>query len=406
MEAVAEPLRPCDALATGGPDAAGMTTTTDHRPPSRSSWRRIPTTVTSAVLLGTALASPAGAADTGGARDIGTFACPQDEITDHFSDTDGNIHRFAIDCVATYGFAEGTGGGAYSPTATVTRGQLATVLYHLLDAADVPMDTTDQGFTDVAGNVHEAHINGIVSARVAHGTTETTFDPQAPVTRGQMAALITGAVVTTGAFMEVGPNAFDDDDGSVHESWIDALAHNGIVEGVATRRFAPGAPVRRDAMASFVMRGVDFALEHGGLRSPFARDLRVAHLTPDQVATSQGGEPDAEGHGEVWTVPQPDVLCFEMRTTDVGSGPDHPERGAYLAEGAPGSVGRILVELPPPSAANAVPVGADAWSGGCVVTDPATVRAVVERPGQLYLGLATWEHEEALRGQLQAAADR
>ena len=383
-----------------------MTTTTDPRPPSRTRWRRIPTAVTSAVLVGTTLASPVGAADAGSARDSAAFACPTGEVTDHFTDTDGNTHRFAIDCIATYGFANGTGDGAYSPTATVTRGQIATVLYHLLDAADVPMDTTDQGFTDVAGNVHEAHINAIVSVRVAHGTTETTFDPQAPVTRGQMAALITGAVVTTGAFMEVGPNAFDDDDGSVHESWIDALAHNGIVEGVAARRFAPGASVRRDAMASFVMRGVDFAVENGGLRSPFARNLRVADLTADQVATPQGGEADAEGRAEVWTVPQPDVLCFEMSTTDVGSGPDHPERGAYLAEGAPGSVGRILVELPPPSAGNEVPAGADAWSGGCVVTDPATVQAVIERPGQLYLGLATWEHEEALRGQLQLGGDR
>ena len=379
-----------------------MTTQTDHRSsPRPGPARRWLPAVAIAALLGAGTTTPVGAAESGSARDIATFACPPAEVTEHFDDIEANSHRFAIDCMATYGFADGTGPGTYSPTATVTRGQMASFLHRILDAAGVAMDSGDQGFTDVAGTTHEAQINGLVSARVAHGTTDTTFSPDAPVTRAQMAKLLTNTVVSTGAFMIIGPDAFDDDDGNVHEAAIDGLAYNGIAVGVAERRFAPGAFVRRDAMASFVMRGVDFAIENGGMRSPFAEHHRVAELTPDQVATSQGGEADAEGQGEVWTIRRPDVVCFEMSTTDVGSGPDHPERIAYLAVGAPGEVGQILVELPPPSAANAVPPGADAWSGGCVQTDAATVDAVIERPADLYLGLSTWEHEEAIRGQLR-----
>lgn len=384
-----------------------MSTPIDHQPSDATGLRsrRRAATFAAAVLVSSLVGTAASASESSGARDITTFACPLTEIDEHFTDIELNNHAFAIDCLATYGFAAGTAPGMYSPAATVTRGQMATFLYRLLEAADVEMDTSDQGFIDVAGTTHEDHINAIVSAHVASGTTDTTFSPEAPVTRAQMASLLVGAVVTTGAFMDIGPDAFDDDNGSVHESRIDALAHNGIAAGIGDRRFAPGTPVRRDAMASLLTRAVDFALENGGFTSPFSEHVRVAHLSPEQVATAEGGEADAEGWGEVWTIGRPDVLCFEMSTIDVGSGADHPERVAYLAAGPPGEVGRILVELPPPSAANAVPPGVDAWSGGCVHADASTVEAVVAAPVDLYLGLSTWEHEEALRGQLEVPAN-
>ena len=360
--------------------------------------------VATIALTLTTPALPAGAA-AAGARDLAVLSCPPAEVAHAFADTDGNVHRFAIDCLATYALAEGTAPSVYSPEAIVTRGQAATIVYRMLDAAGVAMDTSDRGFTDVADSPHAPHINGIVSIRVARGTTGTTFSPGDPVTRAQMASLVGGAVVMSGAFMDIGEDAFDDDDGSVHETMIDALSHNRIVAGVAPRRFVPDGALRRDAMASLVMRAVDFSIEYGGTRSPFQENHRVASLTPDEVATAGGGEADAEGHAELWTVGQPDVVCFDISTTDVGSGvADHPERIAYLAKGAPGQVGDVLVELPPPSAANAVPEGADAWSGGCVWTDPAVVRALIDEPEHLYVGLSTWEHEEALRGQLAPAS--
>ena len=47
---------------------------------------------------------------------------------------------------------------------------------------------------------------------------------------------------------------FPDDDGSVHEDSIDRLAEAGIVRGRDDGGYGPDLPVRRDAMAAFLVR--------------------------------------------------------------------------------------------------------------------------------------------------------
>ena len=348
-------------------------------------------------------AAGAGAATAAEPRDIQGFACPTDRIASPFVDTAGNVHRFAIDCLATHGITTGTTPERYSPGAQVTRGQMATFLYRILDTSGVEMDTADRGFTDVRGNVHEKAINGIASIRVAQGTSPTTFSPDAPITRAQFATLLVGAVTRTGAFMDIGPDAFGDDDGNVHEVYINALATNGISVGVVPGRYDPSGKVHRDAMASFLMRAVDFGIENGGVASPFEDHVRLTAMTPDQVSNGAGGEADATGTGRVWTIGQPDVVCVAMVTREVGSGVDSVEMGAYLARGSRGAEGEVLVELPPATPANHLPFEAAHGSmARCVRAHPDVVSDVVQRPEGLYLGLATFEHAEAIRGQLGA----
>ncbi|MTV25095.1 S-layer homology domain-containing protein [Nitriliruptoraceae bacterium ZYF776] len=55
-------------------------------------------------------------------------------------------------------------------------------------------------------------------------------------------------------------DAFPDDDGSVHEPHIDAIAAAGIVQGFADSTFRPSDPVRRDQAATFLVRSIDYAL--------------------------------------------------------------------------------------------------------------------------------------------------
>ena len=369
--------------------------------------RRRRSLVASSLVLSSVLAAGAGAGAVtvaaAEARDIGGFACPADRISSPFTDTGGNVHEDAIDCLSTYGITTGTTPTHYSPGTQVTRGQMATFLYRILDTSGVEMDTADRGFTDVGGNVHEKAINGIASIRVANGTTPTTFSPDAPITRAQFATLLAGAIVRTGAFMDIGPDAFDDDDGNIHEPYIDALATNGISVGVAPGRYDPNGNVRRDAMASFLMRAVDFGIEHGGVTSFFEDDERLTAMTPEQVSNGTGGEADATGSGRVWTIGQPDVVCMAMVTRDIGSGVDNVEMGAYLARGARGAEGEVLVEFPPPTPADHIPFeAAHASVARCVHAHPDVVSDVVQRPEGLYLGLATFEHPEAIRGQLGA----
>ncbi|MGF1668357.1 MAG: S-layer homology domain-containing protein [Acidimicrobiia bacterium] len=50
------------------------------------------------------------------------------------------------------------------------------------------------------------------------------------------------------------PDTFSDDNGSVFESDIEALAASGITRGCGPESFCPDDPVTRQQMASFLVR--------------------------------------------------------------------------------------------------------------------------------------------------------
>ncbi len=85
--------------------------------------------------------------------------------------------------------------------------------------------------------------------------TNDRFCPDQPVTRGQMAAFLTRALdLGSGT-----PGAFSDDDGSVFELDIEALAGAGITKGCnppTNDRFCPDQPVTRGQMAAFLYRAL------------------------------------------------------------------------------------------------------------------------------------------------------
>ncbi|MGK2930174.1 MAG: S-layer homology domain-containing protein [Acidimicrobiales bacterium] len=184
--------------------------------------------------------------------------------------TDANVHREAIDCLQSLGITEGGPAGLpadqYGPGLDVTRGQIASFLARLIDTAgvDLPTDPPD-AFDDDDGHAHEANIDALVAAGVIEGLPDGRFGPNLPVRRGQMASLLarTDAFVA-GQALEPGDDAFVDDDGIVHEDAINALAAAGVVRGTAVPGiYDPSGDVRRDQMASFLVRLAQFLAAEG-----------------------------------------------------------------------------------------------------------------------------------------------
>jgi hypothetical protein len=70
----------------------------------------------------------------------------------------------------------------------------------------------------------------------------------------------------TGAPLADGPDAFGDDDGTSHEANINRVVAEGIASGRSDGTFGPGATVRRDQMASFLVGLAEIlaGLDHGG----------------------------------------------------------------------------------------------------------------------------------------------
>lgn len=191
-----------------------------------------------------------------------TAACPLGVPSAGFIDTAGNVHATAIDCVSHHGIAHGVTADRFDPSATVTRGQLASFLVRLVDAAGGTLPASgDVAFSDTAGSVHEDAIDRLAAAGIVSGVAPGRFAPGATVTRGQLASMLVGTLEHLGT-STTGPvvDAFTDDDGSVHEDAIDTAAALGLVTGTTATTVAPSVPVRRDQAGSFLARTLSLQL--------------------------------------------------------------------------------------------------------------------------------------------------
>ena len=206
-------------------------------------------------------------------------ACPAGTVfEDGFLDVrDGSTHDFAIDCLSWWQVTSGTGLGNYAPAHAVTRGQMATLLAQALarGGVDLPSPAAD-AFSDDNGSFHERNINALAAAGIALGRMDGTYGPAEDVSRAQMASYLAAALAfAAGAMLPGGSDVFADDDGSVHEHNINAVATAGIASGFADGTFRPALAVRRDQIASFVARTLDALVVDG-----------VAALPPRPVLTA------------------------------------------------------------------------------------------------------------------------
>jgi hypothetical protein len=212
------------------------------------------------------------------ARAIDEHACPAGSVpSSSFRDVpSGSVHAPAVNCLAWWDVTQGRSAGQYDPSGTVTRAQMASFLARWLDGAARRGDAralpanASLTFRDVAANdTHATAIARLASAGIVEGRNPREYRPSAPVTRDQMASFIRRAMeYSMNRDLPVGRDTFIDDNGSVHEDSIDRLAQLGVASGVGGFDYRPRAAVRRDAMASLLMRGADHLVEEGLTQPP------------------------------------------------------------------------------------------------------------------------------------------
>ncbi len=114
-------------------------------------------------------------------------------------------------------------------------------------------------FTDDDGSVHESDIEAIAAAGVTNGCALELFCPRDEVTRGQMAAFLVRLLDLPAG----DPGRFDDTEASIFEADIDALAAAGITTGCTAASFCPELGVTRGEMAVFLTRAFRLPLTGG-----------------------------------------------------------------------------------------------------------------------------------------------
>ena len=178
----------------------------------RSGWGLLALGALIASLLAVG-ASPATAEEETADHKASTSACEGDAQTDRmFTDvSEGHFFRDAINCIAYHGITTGSGDGTtFSPSQDVTRWQMALFIARATTAAGVDLgDAMDAGFTDIgdAPEVSRDAINQLASNGII--PEATTYRPNDPMTRADMAVFLVGFL------NKAAPNVTVDEDGAI-----------------------------------------------------------------------------------------------------------------------------------------------------------------------------------------------
>ncbi|MEX2619477.1 MAG: Ig-like domain-containing protein [Egibacteraceae bacterium] len=222
-------------------------------------------------------------------------ACP-DEVNPPAPFTDRlqvpEAHRLNVDCAYNNDIALGFADRSFRPSTQVQRDQFASFMVRTLRAADVDLPpASDQGFTDISGNVHEDNINILAATGITAGTTSTTYSPSLPLRRDQIASFILRAA----SFIEDVPlenlqrdsGPFTDVPASnVHARNINGARALNLTIGRTAGTYEPGTATRRDQMASFLVRLLA-ALREGPL-IPAEDRAETLDLTPATATNPVG----------------------------------------------------------------------------------------------------------------------
>lgn len=168
------------------------------------------------------------------------------------------VSRYAIDCAASWKVVLGVGPNTFNPSGTVTRGQVASMLAREFALAGKLPPNAPDAFGDDKGSTHETAINAMASAGVVNGTGPGRFEPHRGLTRDQMASILVRAQETLlGKPLPAGTSPFIDLGGNVHGPSIVKAYSAKLATGTTASTYAPSNPVTRAQMAMFLIRSLD-----------------------------------------------------------------------------------------------------------------------------------------------------
>lgn len=108
------------------------------------------------------------------------------------------------------------------------------------------------GFTDTGESPYRWDIAWLAGRGITQGCDPGLFCPLDSVTREQMASLLVRAF----RFPPTETDWFGDDDASIHQADINALAEGGVTSGCAPGEFCPRAVLTREETASLLVRAL------------------------------------------------------------------------------------------------------------------------------------------------------
>ncbi|SFE60469.1 S-layer homology domain-containing protein [Alteribacillus iranensis] len=160
----------------------------------------------------------------------------------------------AIDYLTEEGIVSGYDNNTFRPNAPVKRSQAATMLTEALD-----LDTSDRpdpGFSDVDKNDHVYEAAAVIADEGIIEGKDGKFMPNKPLTRAQMAKILTVAFELDGE--ENGEDFADIPDDYWAHDFIQAISANDIASGYEEDgTFRPNKPTTRAQFATFLSNAIN-----------------------------------------------------------------------------------------------------------------------------------------------------
>ena len=151
-----------------------------------------------------------------------------------------------------YAYLLGYEDGTVRPNGSISRAEVATVLFRLLkDDVRTQNLTKDNAYSDVSDTAwYSTAVSTLSKMGVISGYPDGTFRPNAPITRAEFAAMIARFDETA----EAGDTPFTDISGHWAENAIGKAYGNGWVEGSSKTVFCPESNLTRAETATLLNR--------------------------------------------------------------------------------------------------------------------------------------------------------
>ncbi len=144
--------------------------------------------------------------------------------------------------------------GTVQPNGQITRAEATTIFFRLLTEESRSANLTKtNGYTDVASDAwYNTAVSTMTKAGIVDGYPDGTFRPDAPITRAEMAKII-----SLFAKLDKGESRFSDIAGHWAEAYIKLAAGNGWIAGYPDGTFGPQRNITRAETATMINRVLD-----------------------------------------------------------------------------------------------------------------------------------------------------
>lgn len=144
--------------------------------------------------------------------------------------------------------------GTVQPNGQITRAEATTIFFRLLTEESRSANLTKtNGYTDVASDAwYNTAVSTMTKAGIVDGYLDGTFRPDAPITRAEMAKII-----SLFAKLDKSESRFSDIAGHWAEAYIRLAAGNGWIAGYPDGTFGPQRNITRAETATMINRVLD-----------------------------------------------------------------------------------------------------------------------------------------------------